>query len=47
MKLHKLSEKQYLKNPEKWLVHFTGWGQDGRPYAMAEKIKSATAKTVL
>jgi hypothetical protein len=39
MKLYKITEKQYLKNPEKWGVHFVGWDTMGKPYAMAAKKK--------
>jgi hypothetical protein len=39
-KLTRISEKQYVKNPEKWDVHFIAWDTKGKPYAMAEeKIK--------
>lgn len=39
MKLYKISEKRYLKNPDKWIVWFIAWGDNGKPYAMAKKKK--------
>lgn len=37
--MRKISEKEYLKNPEKWRVIFVGWNRTGRPWAMVEKVK--------
>jgi hypothetical protein len=35
----KISEKEYLKNPSGFLVHFVGWSAKGRPWAMVERVK--------
>lgn len=34
--LYKLTEKQYIKNPEKWDIQFIGYNLNGKPYAMAK-----------
>ena len=39
MKTYKISEKQYLKNPEKWDVQFVGWYINGKPFAVCTKVK--------
>ena len=35
--LYKLSEKQYIKTPDKWDVQFVGFSINGKPYAIAKK----------
>ena len=41
----KISEKKYLKNPAGFLVHFVGFSEKGRPWAMVEKVKKEKEKS--
>lgn len=40
----KISEKEYIKNPSGFLVHFIGFSQKGKPWAMVERVKKEKEK---